>query len=354
MSFPFQKVLNWYKKHGRHDLPWRQIYWLPDSDRLYKVWVAEVMLQQTQVDRVAVYYARFLEKYPTLSDLAKTDYDTLFPYWQWLGYYSRARRMIQLAQEVTEKYDGIFPQDYEKLRKLPGIGEYTAQALLAFWYDESILAVDANVQKIFSRYFHGSRYEKLSEKDIQTLQKIVKNQWYSWRELNNALMDLASRYNSITDLDDKYPLPDDVWFLSEWKNEVRIKKIVHQISLIQSLPRPDKSVHSSKEGNWGKKKSQKPEVYIVFLHENHKKYFSSHTDKYEPFLITAHLGNDRQSIQDYFFVTYGLEVSVRPRFWIAEFQGQVAGLYHAQIQTGKHHFQEFGKGEKEGWIGMWK
>ncbi len=83
-SFPFSSILSWYQKYGRHDLPWRQIYATPVKERLYKVWIAEVMLQQTQVDRVIGYYTRFLEKYPTIESLAETTYDELFPYYQGL------------------------------------------------------------------------------------------------------------------------------------------------------------------------------------------------------------------------------------------------------------------------------
>ncbi len=118
-SFPFETILEWYKKNGRHNLPWRQIYTLPLRDRLYRVWIAEVMLQQTQVDRVISYYTRFLEKYPTIESLAETSYEELFPYYQGLGYYGRARRMIELAKTIIEKYDGIFPDNFELLRKLP-------------------------------------------------------------------------------------------------------------------------------------------------------------------------------------------------------------------------------------------
>lgn len=80
--FPFAAILAWYRKNGRHDLPWRQIYQLGDADRLYRVWIAEVMLQQTQVDRVIGYYARFLERYPVVESLASTTYEELFPYYQ--------------------------------------------------------------------------------------------------------------------------------------------------------------------------------------------------------------------------------------------------------------------------------
>lgn len=151
--FPFTSVLDWYQKNSRHTLPWRQIYHLPDRERLYKVWIAEVMLQQTQADRVIAYYSRFLERYPTLESLAETTYEELFPYYQGLGYYSRARRMIQVAQAVAKDCNGVFPDDLTALQKLPGIGIYTAQALLAFGYNQPLLAIDANLEKIFSRYY---------------------------------------------------------------------------------------------------------------------------------------------------------------------------------------------------------
>ena len=95
------------------------MYGAPIKDRLYRVWIAEIMLQQTQVDRVVDYYKRFLIKYPSIASLAETTYEELFPYWQGLGYYSRARGIIKLAKVLKDNYGGIFPDDFEKLRKLP-------------------------------------------------------------------------------------------------------------------------------------------------------------------------------------------------------------------------------------------
>ncbi len=80
--FPFREIYTWYQKHGRHDLPWRHVYTLSEKERLYRVWISEVMLQQTQVERVRIYYQRFLEKFPTIESLAETSYEEVFPYWQ--------------------------------------------------------------------------------------------------------------------------------------------------------------------------------------------------------------------------------------------------------------------------------
>lgn len=189
--FPFNSILQWYRKNGRHDLPWRQVYHLPIKDRLYRVWIAEVMLQQTQVDRVIAYYERFIARFPTLKSLADSPYEDVFPYYQGLGYYGRARRMIELAKFVEINYGGIFPHSLEALKKLPGVGNYTAQAILAFGYDESILSIDANLQKIFARYYLGTRYadKKILEAITEKLQKQVQNEAISGRDINNALMD---------------------------------------------------------------------------------------------------------------------------------------------------------------------
>lgn len=325
--FPFWSILNWYQKNGRHDLPWRQIYGEPVKARLYKVWIAEVMLQQTQVDRVVGYYTRFLEKYPTVESLAETTYDELFPYYQWLGYYGRARRMIELAKVVVEKYSSVFPDDFEKLRKLPWIGHYTAQALLAFGYDKPVLAMDANLVKIFARYYFGNRYENISEKMIQDLEKQLQEEKISGRAINNALMDFGALVSTTFDKLDKenYPLKDCLWFTIRWENEPVKKKVV--------------------------RRSEKWAKLIVFLHEAHKSYWSSTSSHFEPFLIEPTSKDDRRTVQDYFSATFGLEVSVRPSFWSGLFEWMPIKLFHAQIQTGSLKQKTFSKKEKEEWVG---
>lgn len=324
--FPFESILQWYQKNGRHVLPWRQIYQLPTKERLYRVWIAEVMLQQTQVDRVIGYYKRFLEKYPTIESLANTTYEELFPYWQGLGYYSRAHRMIELAKIIVEKYDGLFPEDFELLRKLPWVGNYTAQALLSFGYNKAILAVDANLEKIFARYYFWTRFEKEEDVIIQ-LQKQVSKENIAGRDINNALMDFGALIPTTFDKVDKnvYPLPECQWFQTEGKRE--IKKVVPK-----------------------KQRPKKTYCCLVFLHENHTKYWSSATWHYEPFLIEPIGKDDRKTVQDYFSATFGLEVSVRPSFWHGTFWKTPVKLFHAQIQIGKLSLPTFSKKEKEKWM----
>ncbi len=353
--FPFQAILRWYKKHWRHDLPWRQVYGAPIKDRLYRVWIAEIMLQQTQVDRVVDYYKRFLIKYPSIASLAETTYEELFPYWQGLGYYSRARGIIKLAKVLKDNYGGIFPDDFEKLRKLPWIWEYTAQAILAFWYDRPILAIDANLQKIFARYYLGTKQKAKSKKQknriddfdtlIVQLQKQVKKEKISGRDINNALMDfwaiVSLTYNQIDGAN--YPLSECRWFQTEGKLEIKEKAPVTPAKAgVHPVGTP---VDSRLRGNGGVKYS-----CLVFLHENHKKYWSSHATHYEPFLIGQTGKDDRKTIQDYFSTVYDLEVSVRPSFGSARFEKVPVKLFHAQIQTGKISFQNYPKSEKNNWM----
>lgn len=326
-KFPFQTILTWYQHNGRHDLPWRQVYEKTAKERLYKVWIAEVMLQQTQVDRVVWFYNRFLVKYPTIESLASTTYDELFPYYQGLGYYWRARRMIELAKNVVEKYGWVFPDNFEKLRKLPWIWAYTAQALLAFGYDKPSLAMDANLVKIFSRYYFGNRYETLSGKMIEELETQLKKENISGRQMNNALMDFWALVSTSIDKINKrnYPLRDCLWFITEGIKEPLKKRVIQR--------------------------SEKWAKLVVFLHEAHKSYWSSLSNHFEPFLIEPTSSDDRRTVQDYFSATFSLEVSVRPSFWNGIFEWMPVKLFHAQIQTGTLKQKTFLKKDKDDWIG---
>ena len=326
-TFPFDTILAWYEKNGRHDLPWRQIYNTQTHERLYKVWIAEVMLQQTQVDRVIDYYVKFLTKYPTIESLASTTFEELFPYYQGLGYYGRARRMIKLAKVVVENYGWIFPDDVEKLGKLPWIGNYTAQALLAFGYDKPVLAIDANLQKIFARYYFGDRSVVIPEEVWKNLEEQMHRENISGRDINNALMDFWALVSTTFDKIERenYPLKECLWFTTEGKNEPIKKKVV--------------------------RRSEKWAKLVVFLHETHKVYWSSISSHFEPFLIEPTSKDDRRTVQDYFSATFDLEVSVRPSFWSGIFEWIPVKLFHAQIQTGTPKFKTFSKREKEEWVG---
>ena len=162
-------------KHGRHDLPWRQIYENPSKKDSIKSGLLR-MLQQTQVDRVIGYYTRF--SWEISNDWIACQDDL----WRTLPLLSGSRILWtstandELAHVVVEKYNGIFPDDFEKLRKLPGIGQYTAQALLAFGYDTPVLAMDANLMKIFARYYFGSRHMSIKSDMIEDLERQLSDQ----------------------------------------------------------------------------------------------------------------------------------------------------------------------------------
>ena len=139
-----QRLLPWYEEN-RRDLPWRA-----DRDP-YHIWVSEIMLQQTRVEAVKGYYARFLEAVPTVSHLAQAEDDLLRKLWEGLGYYSRVRNLKKAAQVIMGRFDGVFPREYEDVFALPGIGAYTAGAICSIAFDQKRAAVDGNVLRVVTR-----------------------------------------------------------------------------------------------------------------------------------------------------------------------------------------------------------
>lgn len=138
---------SWFLKTQR-DLPWRM------NRSPYRVWLSEIMLQQTQVATVIDYYERFTARFPTVEDLSNASEDEVLALWSGLGYYSRARNLHKTAQIITRDHAGIFPDTYESLQKLPGIGSYTAGAILAFAFQKPAPVVDGNIARVFSRLFN--------------------------------------------------------------------------------------------------------------------------------------------------------------------------------------------------------
>ncbi|MDQ0352010.1 A/G-specific adenine glycosylase [Alkalibacillus filiformis] len=144
----FQKdLINWYNDIKR-DLPWRE------NQDPYRIWVSEIMLQQTQVDTVIPYFEQFMERYPTVYDLAKADQQDVLKSWEGLGYYSRARNLHEAVKEVVTSYDGVVPSNKKELKKLKGIGSYTQGAILSIAFDQAEPAVDGNVMRVMSRVLH--------------------------------------------------------------------------------------------------------------------------------------------------------------------------------------------------------
>ncbi len=144
---PASRLLEWYDRHGR-DLPWRT----GGASDPYRVWLAEIMLQQTTVPVVIPYYRRFLERWPTLGDLAAADRDDILALWAGLGYYARAARLHDCARMIVRDHAGEFPATVAELKGLPGIGAYTAGAIAAIAFDQPEAAVDGNVERVMARY----------------------------------------------------------------------------------------------------------------------------------------------------------------------------------------------------------
>lgn len=140
-------LVGWYAKNHRK-LPWRE------TKDIYKIWLSEIMCQQTQVNTVIPYYEAFLKNWPDIYALSKASEDQVFKAWEGLGYYGRARRLMSCAKKVVEDYNGIFPEDYESLIQLPGVGKYTAGAILSISRGKLLSAVDGNVMRVISRLYH--------------------------------------------------------------------------------------------------------------------------------------------------------------------------------------------------------
>ena len=144
MKSCLELLLNWYIENKR-PLPWRK-----DKDP-YRVWISEIMLQQTRIEAVIDYYERFMKRLPTIKDLSEVSEDELLKLWEGLGYYSRARNLKKAAMKIMEDYHGVFPSTYEDILSLPGIGEYTAGAISSICFDLPEVAIDGNVMRVYCR-----------------------------------------------------------------------------------------------------------------------------------------------------------------------------------------------------------
>ncbi len=181
-----RKLLAWYARAAR-DLPWRR------TRDPYRVLVSEVMLQQTQVSRVAEYYPRFLKQFPDIERLARAPVRAVREAWDGLGYYARARNLHAAAREVVGRYDARLPDAPEELIELPGIGRYTAGAVASFAYEKAVPAVDTNVARVIRRVFLRDGGRGTRDGDIWRLAAalVPKNGKRAWR-FNQAIMELGA------------------------------------------------------------------------------------------------------------------------------------------------------------------
>ena len=185
-----EKLLAWYDANKR-DLPWRR------TQDPYKIWISEIMLQQTRVDTVIPYYERFLDWFPTVADLAQAPEEKLLKAWEGLGYYSRVRNMQKAAQQIMENHGGVFPSSYEAISQLKGIGPYTAGAIASIAFGLAEPAVDGNVMRVLARLFEVD-YDigvPTNRKIFQAMMEILIDPVRPG-DFNQALMDLGSDIES--------------------------------------------------------------------------------------------------------------------------------------------------------------
>lgn len=182
-----EQILPWYQKHGRKDLPWQR------SDDAYFVWISEIMLQQTQVTTVIPYFERFIGRFPTIETLANADLDDVLGLWSGLGYYARARNLHKAAQIILEQHGGKFPQNFDHVLALPGVGRSTAGAILAFSTKQRFAILDGNVKRVLSRVYAIEGYPGKREIEDQLWQIADKNTPKNMvAEYTQAIMDLGA------------------------------------------------------------------------------------------------------------------------------------------------------------------
>ena len=186
MSKPHIDLVNWYTRNKR-DLAFRL------NKDPYRIWISEIMAQQTQIDTLIPYYNRWMEQYPTLNDLFVAEEDDLYRLWEGLGYYSRVRNIQKAALQIKHEHDGIFPHSKERILQLSGIGDYTSAAIASICFDEKQAAIDGNVKRVMSRLFLLDETELKKE-----FTQIIKQKIETWMEdvspgdLTQALMELGA------------------------------------------------------------------------------------------------------------------------------------------------------------------
>ncbi|MEK6197524.1 MAG: A/G-specific adenine glycosylase, partial [Desulfobacterales bacterium] len=181
-----ENILAWFQDNAR-DLPWRQTY------SPYHVWISEIMLQQTQMDRVVVYFNKWMKRFPDVDSITGGSEEEVLKLWEGLGYYTRARNIIRTANILMAQYNGELPSDYDLLLKLPGVGKYTAGAIMSIAFNNVYAIVDANIERVFARLYNLNKPVKDKTTHAFIWQKanelIPKGKA---REFNQSLMELGA------------------------------------------------------------------------------------------------------------------------------------------------------------------
>lgn len=281
------------------------------------------MLQQTQVSRVIAYYGRFIDRFPTVESLARAKWEEFLPYYRGLGYYARGRNMLATARIVVDTYDGKFPDDESELGKFPGIGPYTAAAIASFAYGRNTIAWDTNLRRVVGRFFFGSREAHIPRQRVEG--------FFSGDAptLNAAMMDFGATICRAQPKCGACPLSSRCIYFSEDGHSEK-----------QETGRKTQDTKMSKAANKKSKINWRDAQARVFLHENHRKYYSSRKTRFAPFVIpSSH--NTRAGIKDWFRDRYSLELSVRPPHRKEIINGKLTLFINAQVLSGTPEFRIF-------------
>lgn len=274
----FEKLINWSLSKN-HDLPWRL------NRTLYSTLVSEIMLQQTTVQTVLNHYERFLEKYPSIESLSLASEEELTIQWKGLGYYRRARNLRSACIDIMKNHSGKIPLDYEKLIKIKGIGEYTANALLAIGADQKALAIDANLERVLSRIYNINDFKgiKLQRKITQLFNENIICQNIDNlgpRNLNEALMDLGRIYCKANNVFcDLCPVKESCLAhkykveLSLPTKEVKVKKEKEVLKLLRVIVEENNKflVYKKKSNEWLSLQNEIP-TYLISGTSETKQY----------------------------------------------------------------------------------
>jgi len=331
MQLHLTPLLNWYKHNGRN-LPWRK------TNDAYKIWVSEIFLQQTQVNRVIEYYEKMLEKYPTVQDLAQSDWEEFFPYFKGLGFYSRGKNMLKCSKEIVELHNSVFPNDPKILESLSGIGEYTAHAIASFAYKKSVPALDVNLYRVLGRVLDMHENIPKAENKAELIKNIThvafdyfaKQTGEDAHVFNHALMDIGSTFCTAKKIDcENCPLKNNCLFFRKKKTLTAVRN--NNLKNIKN----SKNMSNIFEG-----------VISVFMLRNNKKYLLECNEKNNfwkfPEFTRIDKQNNRDFLKQIIHETFSIDISVRPVFWKEEIQNKSKKyLYEfsrCQIQSGEKNF----------------
>ncbi|MFZ1626257.1 MAG: A/G-specific adenine glycosylase [Candidatus Moraniibacteriota bacterium] len=310
IAFFERQLMDFFRKAGRAELPWRK-----SGITAYEVWVSEIMLQQTQVARVIGYYTRFLDRFPTIESLAQASWEEFLPYYAGLGYYARGRNMLRAAEIIVNEYGGVFPRDAAKLVNIPGIGPYTAAAIMSFAYGDRHLAWDTNLRRVVGRFFFGTKQALIDTVSFE--EKFVTPR----KSLNGALMDFGSALCVARPKCEACPVRAQCRYYREGGKQ-------------EFSQRKPKTKSGKSKVDWST-----AEV-VVILHDKHRLYYSSKRMKYSPFVLPAGY-NTRAGIKDYFDERYGLTLAVRPPHEKRTEKGKARIFVNAQILLGAPTFRTY-------------